>query len=631
MRGPLRPVLAPGVIDRMTDAMTHRGPNDRGIYVADGAAIGARRLSIIDVAAGHQPFGNEDGRIWGAQNGELYNHDELRDSLRAGGHSFATRCDTEVIPHLYEREGTSFPRSLVGKFAIALWDGGGQRAVLARDRLGIKPLYYAQVGDLLLFGSEMKSLLASGLIGSELDYEAIGAYLTLGFFPAPSTPLLAVRKLPPGHSLIVEDGRVRQERYWAFPKPAPDEKMSEQEAGDRLLAELEQAVVRRLMSDVPLGAMLSGGLDSSLIVALMARNMNQPVKTFSVGFAEAGQENELDDAALVAQAFGAEHHALQLSFSEQAVELDELAWWLDEPLVDLSPLGFLALSRLASQHVTVALSGQGADELLGGYSRYWRAAMVGHARRLPGPARAFGASALRLAGGRYDRFADAITAGDPAMRHLALRAPFVRPELHRLLAVGELASLENRSALRAVQPHAAGLKDDPLSASLYVDAQLTLVDDMIHYFDRTSMAHSLEVRVPFLDHNVVELCATIPANLKVRGRTTKYLLKRLARGLVPDHVIDKPKVGFFNGMARDWMRDQLRGAALGYLLDDELACGDFLDAREVRRLATGNGTGNPADLDALYAVLMLEVWLKSVLPRATAPSESPRETLRMSA
>jgi asparagine synthase (glutamine-hydrolysing) len=624
-------VLAPGAVDRMTEAMTHRGPNDRGVYADDGVAIGARRLSIIDVADGHQPFANEDRQIWAAQNGELYNHDEIRSDLRHDGHSFATRCDTEIIPHLYERDGTAFPRSLHGKFAIALWDGKKRRAVLARDRLGIKPLYYAEVGDVVVFASELKSLLASGVIKPQLDYEAIGAYLSLGYVPTPRTPLAGVRKLAPGHALIVENGTVREEQYWQFPLPAPDRSLTERDAGERLLAELESAVTRRLMSDVPLGAMLSGGLDSSLIVALMARHMSQPVKTFSIGFAESGDDNELDDARRVAQAFGTEHHALELSFSEQSIELDELAWWLDEPLAGLSPLGFLALSQLASQHVTVALSGQGADELLAGYSRYMRASFVGHARRLPPPLRSAGQAVLRRRGDRYSRFADAIAASDPATRHLALRPPWVRPELQERLARGELASLGGESGLRAIQPHTAGLTDDPLLASLYLDSQLTLVDDMIHYFDRTSMAHSLEVRVPFLDHKVVELCATIPGNLKVRGRTTKYLLKQVARGLVPDFVIDKPKTGFFSGVARSWMQEQLKGPAADYLLHGELACGDFLDTEEVRRMARNGSGGAPTDVDALYAVLMLEVWLTSVLPRALAPSEPPREIVRLSA
>ena len=542
-----------------------------------------------------------------------------------------TRCDTEILPHLYEREGAAFARSLWGKFAIAVWDGRRGRTVLARDRLGIKPLYYAQVGDLVVFASELKSLLASGLIVPRLDYEAIGSYLTLGYVPAPRTPLAGVSKLPPAHALIIDDSGVREERYWDYPTPAPDYSLDEREAGEQLMTKLEAAVKRRLMSDVPLGAMLSGGLDSSLIVALMARNMSDPVKTFSVGFVESGPDNELSDAQFVADTFGTDHHALELSMSEQAVSLDELAWWMDEPLADLSALGFLALSQLASQHVTVALSGQGADEQLAGYSRYARAAAVKHLHTLPRPARAAAESLLRRAGGRYARFADAVGAPDAATRQLALRTPWLDDALHRRLSHGELAGVGSGFALRAVARHADGLNGDPLGACLYLDGQLTLVDDLVHYFDRASMAHSLEVRVPFLDHDVVEFCATVPGNLKVRRTTTKYILKEASRGLVPDRVIDKRKTGFFNGVSRAWMREQLRGPAADYLLADDMACGEFLDATEIRRMARDHATGKPTDLDALYAVLMLEVWLSSVLPRAVAPAEPVRESIQVTA
>src|SRR3954469_25807894 len=336
----------------MTDAMTHRGPNDRGTYTANGVAMGVRRLSIIDVADGHQPVSNEDGDIWCVQNGEVYNHEDVRP--RSGRrHQLHTHCDTEILPHLYEDFGTAFPERLRGKFGIALWDGCERRAVIARDRLGVKPVYYAPAGDVLVFASELKSLLASGLVGTELDYEAIDAYLTLGFVPGPLTPLSSVRKLMPGHRLVVDSSGVRTEQYWAYPEPAPAE-LGLEEAGERLLASLDEAVRLRLMSDVPLGAMLSGGIDSSVVVALMARNMSEPVKTFSVGFAEAGDANELADARLVSQEFGTDHHELELSFGEQTVDLEDLFWHLDEPLADLSSLGFIALSELASQHVTVA-------------------------------------------------------------------------------------------------------------------------------------------------------------------------------------------------------------------------------------------------------------------------------------
>ena len=300
LRGEPRPVIAPEALDWMTDSMSHRGPNDRGTYLSDGIALGVRRLSVVDVAAGHQPFSNEDARVWAVQNGELYNHNEIRSRLSALGHRFNSRCDTEILPHLYEDVGTELPKQLRGMFGLAVWDERTRTTLIARDRLGIKPLYYAEADDVVVFGSELKSVLASGLVPTDLDYEAIDSFLTLGFVPGPLTPLKAVKKLMPGHVLIVDPRGVRVEQYWAYPKPNPAE-VSLEEASGQLLEGLEESVRMRLMADVPLGAMLSGGLDSSVIVALMARQMSDPVKTFSIGFAEAGEGNELADAKLVAR------------------------------------------------------------------------------------------------------------------------------------------------------------------------------------------------------------------------------------------------------------------------------------------------------------------------------------------
>jgi asparagine synthase (glutamine-hydrolysing) len=371
----------------MTDAMIHRGPDDRGVLLEPGVALGVRRLSIVDVEGGHQPFAGEDGQVWGIQNGELYNHLALREELESRGHRFRSRCDTEVIPHLYEQFGPDFPARLRGKFGLAVWDRRARRAVIARDRLGVKPLYHARVGDLVLFASELKSLLASGLIEPRIDLEALGSYLTLGFVPAPRTLLANVGKLRPGELLVVDPSGATTRRYWRHPLPAPGPQLRVEDAAQELLATLDEAVRLRLMSDVPLGAMLSGGLDSSLIVALMARHMREPVKTFSVGFREDGDTNELADARFVAQRFGTEHHELELSVNDQDVDLPGLVWHLDEPVADLSSLGFLALSRLASEHVTVALAGQGADELLGGYLKHKAAALASTWHRLPGPLR----------------------------------------------------------------------------------------------------------------------------------------------------------------------------------------------------------------------------------------------------
>jgi asparagine synthase (glutamine-hydrolysing) len=624
--GEPRTVVESHVLDRMTDAMAHRGPNDRGMYEAPGIAIGARRLSIVDVEGGHQPFRNEDGTIWAAQNGELYTHDALREELRRDGHRFRSRCDTEILPHLYERNGLAFPELLRGKFAVIVWDGRERRAVLARDRMGIKPLYYAAVGDLVVFGSELKSVLASGLVDTSLDYDAIDAYLTLSFFPAGATPLAAVSKLPPGHRLIVDRFGARSEPYWEFPRPLDSEPSGdEEEHAVRLLEALDESVRLRLMSDVPLGAMLSGGLDSSLVVALMARHMSEPVKTFSVGFREAGDANELADARFVANTFGTDHHELELSLEDEQLDLEELVWFLDEPLADLGSVGFLALSGLAARHVTVALSGQGADELLGGYRRHRNAAFAERWRRLPNVVRHPALAAARRGPSRFRHAAQLVREDDPASFYVIGRRN-LDEDLRRRLGNGPLAGRDGSAAVRATRALATGLPTQrTLANQLYLDARLALVDDMLQYFDRASMAHSLEVRVPFLDHEVVELCARIPSELKVKGTTTKYLLKRVARGIVPDRIIDKPKIGFFYDAVDAWFDTQAARPMADYLLAPDPRFSAFLNRDVVEELVRQHRERRPSRGNLLLPILILEVWLRTYLPRALAQPRFARE------
>jgi asparagine synthase (glutamine-hydrolysing) len=618
--GEPRPVIGRDAFDHMTDAMTHRGPNDRGVLYEPGVALGVRRLSVVDVEGGHQPFPNETGTVWGMQNGELYNHRDIRAALQRDGHRFESRCDTEILPHLYERYGADYPTQLRGMFGAAVWDRAARRLVLARDRLGIKPLYYSRVGDLVIFASELKCLLASGLVEPELDYEAIEVFLNLGFFVGAATPLRGVSKLLPGHRLVIDPAGVRAEQYWAYPEPAPMRNMTEEEAAAGLLEILEESVRARLMADVPLGAMLSGGLDSSLIVALMARHTSGPVQTFSIGFAEDAEANELDDARFVAAEYGAEHHELELSLTSSAVSLEDLVWHLDEPMSDLSTLGFYAISELAARHVTVALSGQGADELLAGYRKHQAAALTASWNRLPGPLRRAGNALAGHAPARFERSARTLAARTPAERVLAMSGRIDDP-LRRSLFRGPLAGGDGGAALRAIEAVANGVVDDPLPATLYIDAQLALPDDMLHYFDRMSMAHSLEVRVPFLDHHVVEYCATIPSHLKVRRLNRKHVLKRAARGIVPDRIIDKPKLGFFRGATDSWLREQINGAARDYLLDESPRYGDFLDKHAVRSLVAAQSAGDTSNIHLLLGILMLEVWLQSYVPRATRPMQ----------
>jgi asparagine synthase (glutamine-hydrolysing) len=624
--GEARQVVDPHVLNRMTDVMTHRGPDDRGVFHGPGIALGARRLSIVDVTGGHQPVASEDGVVWAIQNGELYNHVQLRGELERAGHHFRTRCDTEVIPHLYEQMGVGFPSRLRGKFGLALWDSRARRAVIARDRLGVKPLYWARSGDLLVFASELKSLLASGLVQPHLDLEAIDSFLTLGFVPAPRTPLAGVEKLLPGELIVVSPDGIRRERYWSYPAPTPERPArSLQEYAAGLLERLDESVRLRLMSDVPLGAMLSGGLDSSLIVALMARHMTEPVKTFSVGFLEDGKTNELADARFVSRVFGTEHHELELSQAEQGVDLEDLIWYLDEPIAELSALGFLALSQLAARHVTVALSGQGADELLGGYLKHRAATLVSPWRRVPSPVRSMCAPLLRKAPGPLRRAGRTLAAEGPAERLLAMSG-HVPEELSRHLMKPELAAVHGRWTKEALLLLADGYDDDPLPMTLHMDAQLALPDNMLHYFDRASMAHSLEVRVPFLDHELVEYCATIPPELKVRRLTTKYVLKHAARGILPDQIIDKRKIGFFRGAAQGWIRSQFDGALADYLLAPSPAYAELLEPEAVEKLLR-EAKQTRRRVQLALAILMLEVWLSTFLPRALAASEPEQSRL----
>ena len=611
--GEPREVIREPRFSAMVDAMTHRGPNDRGIYAAPGIALGVRRLSIVDVDGGHQPIANENGQIVAVQNGELYNHVNVRSELEGEGHSFSTRCDTEILPHLYERYGEDYPRHLRGKFGTAIWDASERRAVLARDRLGVKPLYWTRVGDLVAFASELRALIASGLVEIDLDFDAIDAYLTLGYFPGVLTPLRGVAKVLPGHTLTIDASGARSEAYWTYPVPAPDAPARNVSVYAEELRELLREAVRlRLMSDVPLGAMLSGGLDSSLIVALMAEEMSGQVKTFSVGFREDREGNELADARRVANLYGAEHHELELSFNTTEVDLAELAWEIDEPVADLSAFGFLMLSALAAEHVTVALAGQGADELFGGYRKH-RVASVLRALSPVESVTARVASLWAPGSTSTRRTLGSLAARTPADRLLAMSG-LLDPELRASLYRGPLAAASGGSARRAILAVGGGQTGgDPLSELLYLDAQLALPEDMLLYFDRASMARSLEVRVPFLDHELVEWAARVPSKLKVQRLKTKVVLKEAARGIVPDDIIDKRKIGFFRYASHAWLVEQLRGDVGRRLVDPSRETAAFLDAAAIQGLIDDELEGQRSHTQLLLAITMLELWLSSLV------------------
>jgi asparagine synthase (glutamine-hydrolysing) len=607
-----REPLAPEVLARMSSLLAHRGRDEGGAHTSEGAALGARPGE----GSAPQPFTSSDGLLACVCDGNVYNAPELRRELGLDGNG-ADRAGRDVILPLYERAPDDFERRLRGSFAIAIWDGRRRRGVLVRDRLGVKPLYYAASDGRTVFGSELKSVIASGAVSTELDFEAIDAYLALGFVPTPRTPLADVSKLPPGMRLTADADGARLDRYWQLPAPAPAASpLSMEEYARQLLETLEDAVRLTLRGSDRPGVVLSGGLDSSLTVGLMARNTEHTVKTYTVAFAEAGKFSELEGARAVSDAFGTEHHELVLSVRDVEFDPERLIWHLDEPLADLSSLGLLELCRLASGEIDAAFSGQGSDQLFAGYTKHCAAGLAGQVRRIPGAATAARLLPAALLPGDLDRAAEMVAAPDPASRLLiAMRK--LGPELRRELVRGPLAELDGDAGERAIRAHLNGLgESDALGAALYLDLKLELLDDLLHYFDRMSMAHGLEIRVPFMDHGLVELSATIPSSLKARGLQTKRVLRLAARDILPEQVlVSRRKVGFFHPVVDTWFRGQLEGAVGQYLLGDDLRCGQFIDQARLREMVR---RGAPEDTYSLFVVLVLELWLASYLPRALA-------------
>jgi len=594
----------------MTEAIVHRGPDEDGHHVAPGIAMGMRRLSIIDLASSHQPLSNERGDIWTVFNGEIFNFPELRRELQGHGHRLATAGDTETIVHVYEEHGIDFPRRLRGMFGIAVWDEPRRRLVLTRDRMGVKPIYYALTPRGLAFGSEIKSLLAGGLVEPRLDPLAAELYLAYGYVPGPRTLFADVRKLAPATTLVWQDGELKGESvYWTPWEGAEPSGASWEEDQETLLRLLRDSVRARMISDVPLGVMLSGGLDSSLVTALMSEVSTQPVKTFSVGFEEDAQANELADARRVAQRFGTDHHELLTSAVEHPSLLEEALWHLEEPIVDLSFLGFLLLSRLAREHVTVALCGQAADELLGGYPKHAVARAADHLARVPAPGRsAVAAVGSRLPeGSRLGRGLRAMTTEDDAERLLQMSRVVLESQRRALLNPAFRSTEADRELRQVIRSRASGRTGSVLRETLFLDTKLALVDLMFLYFDKMSMGTSLEVRVPFADHDVVSFCMGLPDDRRITRGRRKEILRRVSRGLLDDATIDKKKRGFFRGASSSWLNTHRDGMVRDALLDERARGRGIFEPTAVQNLiARSSGTGRAGE--PLLAVLLLELW-----------------------
>jgi len=599
----------PGELTAMNDALVHRGPDDEGTFLDGPAGLAARRLSIIDLAHGHQPIANEHGNVHVVQNGEIYNHAELRRELERAGHSFETRCDTEVLVHLYEEHGTGFAERLRGMFAVAIWDSRERRLVLARDRFGIKPLYWSAAGGVLSFASELKSLLRRPALSREVDLDAVEAFLTFNSIPAPLTIFRDVRKLEAGHVLVWEGGDVRTERY-ARPGPVPAGDVrgqSFEELAEELRERLRDSVRAHLVSDVPVGVMLSGGVDSSALAALAATESGERVSTFSIGFEERSFD-ELSLARLVAERYGTDHHELILR-PDAAELLPQLAETFDEPFADSSALPTYLVSKLASEHVKVALSGEGADELFGGYYTYVADLLAGRVGRAASLARPLvellpSSSAKASFDYKAKRFARGAHL-PPLERHHAWKEIFSPDARAELLEPGRRGGADPVDVYRERFRETEGA--DLLARLQDVDLGIYLADDLLVKTDRASMAHSLEARVPFCDTLVAELAMALPARHKVRGFQKKRLLRAAVEPLVPREIIHGKKRGF-SIPAAAWLRGDLEPFARDVLAPDTVRRQGFFRPDAVTRVLDEHVSGREDLSRQLWGLMAFSLW-----------------------
>lgn len=618
------PRTMPGVLDAMCTAMTHRGPDDQGTLERGPVGLGMRRLSIIDVGGGHQPIANEDGSVWVVFNGEIYNYPELQETLTARGHHFATRSDTEVIVHLYEDHGEDFVKHLNGMFAIALWDAKREKLILARDRMGEKPLYYTTIEHQLLWGSELKCLLAHPAVPRRLSLPALSRYLQFEYVPAPHSILEGVHKLPPAHLLVAERGETRVFPYWRLDLTPSAGAPTEAEALEELKERLDAAVRRRLLSEVPLGVFLSGGIDSSTIAALAARHAPGRLKTFSIGFTDPSFD-ESAHARAVARHLGSDHHEDVLSPSRLIELVPDLTKLLDEPFGDASVMPTYMLSRFAREHVTVALGGDGGDELFAGYPTYQAQKLALVYDALPGPLRALVGGAGRLAAGalpvstrnlsldfKLKKFTGALDA--PALeRHLRWLGSFSPAEQEGLLSVEVRAALADDDLYREARAvWGASASNDAIARYLHLDASTYLPDDILVKVDRASMATSLEVRAPFLDHTLVEFVAGLPSHYKLHGLTTKHLLKRAAADLLPPQILNRPKKGFGIPVAR-WFQGELRGMMLDVFAPARLREAGLFEVSAVQKLVKEHLDGTRDHRKPLWTLFMFELWREAYM------------------
>ena len=617
------------LIRKMSSVLNHRGPDDEGVYVRGHVGLAHKRLSIIDLTpAGQQPMSNEDGSIWIVFNGEIYNFLELRENLQAKGHTFSSNTDTETIIHLYEDKGIDCVQELRGMFAFAIWDENKRRLFLARDRAGKKPLVYAHTNEGLLFASEIKSLLRAPSVKRDIDYSALHHYLTYQYVPSPLTIFAGIKKLPPAHILIYQKGNITIKRYWELSYQNKLQLPSLEDYGERFLEVFQEAVKIRLRSDVPLGAFLSGGIDSSLVVAVMSKLMNQPAKTFSIGFEEE-EYSELPYARMIAEKYETDHH--EFIVKPDAIEImPKLVWHYNEPYADSSAIPTYYVSKMTREYVTVALNGDGGDESFAGYERYLADKLADYYRFVP---RLFREKIIRKV--------------INILPHSANRRTFFR-RLKRF--VKGISEIPERRYVRWICFFDNEMKDDLYTPSfkeqmkgidsvdltvnwygkangksfidktLFVDVMSYLPEDLLVKVDIASMANSLEARSPFLDHKVMEFASSLPSNLKLRGIETKYLLKHTLSEFLPKDILRRKKMGF--GVPLDiWFRNDLKEMAYDILLDKRCIERGYFESESIQKMLDEHVSEKYDHCYRIWALLFLELWHRMFIDGSIKPPD----------
>ena len=607
------------LIKRMAATLVHRGPDDEGVYVKNTIGLGHRRLSVIDLSeAAHQPMSNEDGTLWIVFNGEIYNFLDLRKELITKGHIFRSRSDTEVILHLYEDEGTECLKKLRGMFAFAIWDEKNKSLFLARDRTGQKPLFYYSDKNFIAFASEIKALLQDSFVKKHPDLIAIYHYLTYQYVPSPFSAFEGIKKLPPAHYLICRNGRIDIQPYWKLsyvPKFSADNPSRMQDLEEELIERLHEAVKMRLISDVPLGAFLSGGVDSSAVVALMSQCMDAPVRTFSIGFKEAAY-NETQYARMVSEQYHTDH--TEFIVEPNALEiLPKLVWHYNEPFADASAIPTYYVSQLAREHVTVALTGDGGDENFAGYKRYFANKMASQLSKIFPPLciSSLLPFVMRLPHGnqpnnffwRLKRFLQECSLSSE-LRHGHWLAHFTTEMKQELTTDGYRVAVRNTDSFDLLlKKFSEAEAESLLDKTLYADVTMLLPDSFLVKVDIASMANSLEVRSPFLDHTFMEFAAKIPSKLKLKGRTGKYFLKKTLTNLLPHKILHRGKMGFGVPIDR-WLRNELREMAYDTLLSPKSMSRGYFKKTSLKRMLDDHVSGKWNWHYHIWNLLMLELW-----------------------